>query len=111
MYFRAMKPPVNKGDILENARIEEMTLEGKGIVRVDRFVIFVEGGVPGDIVDIRIDRIKKKHAEARIQHIHTPSVDRVSPSCTYFGTCGGCKMQNISYPKQLSVKEHAVQDA
>jgi 23S rRNA (uracil1939-C5)-methyltransferase len=110
-YFSNMKAPVKKGDVLENQLVEDLTSEGQGIVRLDKFVIFVDGAAPGDCVDLSIRYVKKNYAESVIQKIITPSAERVQPNCEHFGTCGGCKMQHIRYERQLSLKQTAVHNA
>ncbi len=88
-----------------------MTTEGHGVARVDRAVLFIAGGAPGDIANIRVIRTKKKHGEAVIEQLLQPSTFRVTPACEHFGTCGGCKMQHIAYSQQLTLKEKVVVDA
>jgi 23S rRNA (uracil1939-C5)-methyltransferase len=100
-----------RGDVLQNVVIDEAVSEGMGLARVDGFVVFVAGGVPGDVADVTIRNRKKKFAEAGILRIDTPSPDRVTPFCSHFGTCGGCKWQHLSYPAQLAFKQKQVTDA
>lgn len=86
-------------DILE-VGITSYAFEGKGIARVNlddpeqdlqNFVIFVEKGYPGDLARIQITKKKKNYANAQILEILTPSSERITPKCKFFGTCGGCK--------------------
>lgn len=102
---------LQKGSIVENVEITGIGSEGKAIGRVDNFVIFVEGAVPGDFVDVLIYRKKKNFAEGRAVNIQKPSPDRVEPFCEHFGICGGCKWQHLSYEKQLEFKQGNVIDA
>ncbi|MFM7216490.1 MAG: 23S rRNA (uracil(1939)-C(5))-methyltransferase RlmD [Bacteroidota bacterium] len=106
-----MKIPIKRGDQFSALRVEELTTEGQGILRMDGFVVFVEGAVPGDIVDLQIRNVKKKYAEAVITGINVPSDQRTTPTCDHFGTCGGCRMQHIVYDTQLKVKRQSVIDA
>lgn len=101
---------IKKGEILENLNISEAGLEGNAIARIDNFVVFAEGGVPGDLADVLIYRKKKNYAEGRVVKIHQPSPDRVEPFCTHFGSCGGCKWQHLSYEKQIFYKQKHVED-
>ncbi|HEY5615446.1 MAG TPA: TRAM domain-containing protein, partial [Bacteroidota bacterium] len=91
--------------------IADAAFEGKTVSRLDGFVIFIEGGVPGDLVTARITKVKKAYGEARVVRIEEPSSLRVDPQCAYFGTCGGCKWQNVGYPTQLQFKQQHVVDA
>lgn len=83
---------------------------GKALARVDGLVVFVTGAVPGDVADLRVTAKKKSYAEAVAQRIASPSPDRVAAFCPHFGTCGGCKWQDLAYPKQLAYKQQQVVD-
>ena len=74
---------------LENIEIIDTTSKGKSVAKHDGRVIFVEGGVPGDICDITVFKRRKKFWEARIEKIHIYSERRTQPKCEHFGTCGG----------------------
>jgi len=79
--------------------------DGYGVGKKDGFVYFVTGAVPGDRVRVRVTREGKRFSYGEIVDIDRPSPDRVSPPCPYFGLCGGCALQHLSYEKQLEVKE------
>ncbi len=91
--------------MVENIAITDYAAQGKAIARLDGKVIFTEGAVPGDVVDLLLTKNKKDYAEARVLKIITPSADRVTPFCMHFGICGGCKWQMLPYPKQLQYKQ------
>ncbi|MBT6699448.1 MAG: 23S rRNA (uracil(1939)-C(5))-methyltransferase RlmD [Flavobacteriales bacterium] len=93
---------------LENIEIIDTANKGKSLAKHDGRVIFVQGGVPGDICDITVFKRRKKFWEARIEKIHTLSVRRAEPKCEHFGTCGGCKWQNMNYTSQLEFKQNEV---
>jgi 23S rRNA (uracil1939-C5)-methyltransferase len=82
--------------------------EGKALARIDGKVIFIEGAVPGDIVDVTLGKNKKDWAEGKVAAFHSLSPDRVEPFCPHFGICGGCKWQMLPYDRQLSYKEREV---
>ncbi|MFM7900822.1 MAG: 23S rRNA (uracil(1939)-C(5))-methyltransferase RlmD, partial [Bacteroidota bacterium] len=79
--------------------------------RHDGKAVFVEGAVPGDVVDVTVYKRSKSFDEGRILEIITPSPDRIEPACSHFGICGGCKRQNMDYAAQLRYKEKVVDDA
>ena len=81
------------------------------MARVNDKVYFVEGGVPGDVADILVEKDKKTFALARLYKLITPSPDREPAFCSHFGICGGCKWQNLNYQKQLELKAKQVKDA
>ena len=91
--------------------IESLSGDGKTIARQDGMVFFVEGAVPGDSVRARIVKRKKNYAEAKAIEILSRSSLRTEPRCKHFGTCGGCKWQNLSYDAQLRFKHQHVVDA
>ncbi len=101
---------VSKGS-LHRVSIEKFADKGKSIARLDGFVVLVAGGVPGDEVDVRIRRTKKKFAEADIESLITESDLRTTPRCRYFGSCGGCKWQHVDYEAQLNAKQQSVREA
>jgi len=104
-------PKLLKDDILE-IDIVDLGAEGKGIGRTkDDFVVFVKNTVPGDKARIKVKKIKKNYAEANLLDIITSSALRTKPLCRYFGTCNGCRMQNIDYKHQLELKHKTVQNA
>lgn len=82
--------------------------EGKALARVDGKVIFIEGAVPGDQVDLLLTKNKKDWAEGKVLRFKEYSTDRVEPFCEHFGLCGGCKWQMLPYELQLKYKEEEV---
>jgi 23S rRNA (uracil1939-C5)-methyltransferase len=111
---------LNKGDLI-TINIERYAFEGKGIARMnvesdsgisesDSFIIFVTGAYPGDLVSAKVKKIKKSYAEAVTEEILSPSPKRVQPRCKYFGTCGGCKQQDLDYEQQTTYKQEQVED-
>ena len=96
---------------IESVEIIDVAAEGNSLARVNEMVVFIPYGVPGDIVDIKLDKKKKSYAEAHITNIIKPSKLRVEPKCTHFGTCGGCRWQHLPYDFQLKCKQQQVKDA
>lgn len=102
---------IKKNIFVENAGIVDISSEGKSVAKVEGMVIFVDGGVPGDVADVLITRKKNSYAEGHVVAIKTPSPNRTEPVCQHFGHCGGCKWQNMNYETQLSFKHKTVSDA
>jgi len=98
---------VKKGQILK-AEISDLAFGGKGVVKIDGFVVFVEQAAPGDVAEIQVYRKKKSYAEAKILNLLEPSPFRVEPPCPYSGFCGGCKWQFIGYETQIEYKRRHV---
>jgi 23S rRNA (uracil1939-C5)-methyltransferase len=99
-----------KEKIVENLEILEFAAEGKSIGKYDGKVIFVPFSAPGDVVDVRLMKDRRNHAEGVVVNRHKDSDKRIQPVCKYFTVCGGCKWQHISYEDQLSFKETQVKD-
>jgi 23S rRNA (uracil1939-C5)-methyltransferase len=100
----------NKNIVLTNILIEDYAAEGKSLARVDGKVIFIENAIPGDVVDVKLSKNKKDWAEGFITAFHSYSPDRVTPFCSHFGICGGCRWQMLPYPLQLKYKQQQVVD-
>jgi len=96
--------------LLENVLIEDYAAEGKSLARVNGKVIFVEGAVPGDVVDVQLQKNKADWGEGFVKKFHTYSSIRVKPFCTHFGVCGGCQWQMLPYEQQLVYKHKQVFD-
>lgn len=96
--------------LLEHITITDFAAEGKALARVDEMVVFVPWAVPGDVCDLQVRRKKHSFMEAEIVKLHTPSPLRIQPFCQHFGTCGGCKWQQLPYEEQLKMKQQQVFD-
>ena len=93
---------------LENIEVINTASKGKSIARHDGRVIFINGAVPGDICNITVFKKRRKYWEARVDKIIKKSKYRIEPKCSHFGTCGGCKWQNMQYDAQLNFKQNEV---
>jgi len=100
--------------IYENVEILDLAAEGKAIAKKKigednrEIIIFVERCIPGDIVDIQINRKKKSFMEAYPIKFHKYSDLRIEAKCSHFGVCGGCKWQSLPYQKQVEFKHKQV---
>lgn len=98
-----------KHPIIDN--IELLSAGAKGVAvgkTAEGKTILVSGGVPGDVVNVKVKKAKSKYIEGTIDELLVPSKDRVQPKCIHFGVCGGCKWQNMDYAKQLQYKQEEV---
>lgn len=100
----------NRNIVVENLHVSDYAAEGKSLAKQDGKVIFMEGVVPGDIVDVRLKKNKKDWAEGTPIRFHSFSPDRVNPFCSHFGVCGGCQWQMLPYQKQLQYKHRQVEE-
>jgi 23S rRNA (uracil1939-C5)-methyltransferase len=90
--------------------LTDMAYEGHAIGRIDDLVVFAEYGIPGEEVVAEVYRKTATFASARVVEVLKPSPDRVEAPCEYYGLCGGCHWQHISYERQLELKRHVVQE-
>ena len=98
-----------KNIIYENIKIIDTASKGKSLGKTaDGKIIFIEKGVPGDIVNVNVFKKRKGYLEGRIEELTSPSPNRIEPKCNYFGLCGGCKWQNMNYTAQLIYKQKEV---
>ena len=95
-----------RGDELE-LTIDTLAFGGAGVARLDGYVVFVSGAVPGDRVKAVVGKRKRAYAEARTTEILEPSPDRIAPRADH----PGAPWQVLSYERQLEVKQSQVQDA
>ena len=95
---------------IEQMQLTDIGNKGKAVGRYNERVVFVTGGVPGDVVDVQVTKKRRNYLEGKVINVHTYSPDRVEAKCQYFGVCGGCKWQNLDYTKQLEYKEKEVRE-
>ena len=92
-------------------KIEKFSNLGCGIAKVDGQVVFVENACVEDEVKIKITKVNKNYASAKVIEIITPSPYRTEPFCPMQKVCGACQMQFIDYDYQLKLKKQIVEDA
>ena len=91
--------------------ITGVTSEGSGVGRFSGFAVFVPFALAGETVEAHIIKVTPSYAVGKLTKIIVPSPFRVEPPCPVFGKCGGCVLQNMSYPAQLEYKRQQVVDA
>lgn len=84
---------------------------GEAVGRVDGLVVFVEGGAPGDEVEVEIVEVRKTFARGRVCAILVRSPLRAEPTCPMYAECGGCQLQHLTYEAQRDAKTRGVADA
>src|SRR5262249_48844284 len=101
-------PEIRKGDSLE-LRIADLAFGGRAIAKVDGgFVVFVDGALPGDLVQATVYRKRRPYAEARTERILEPPPTGADPRCEHVPIGGGCRFQDFAYEEQLAHKERQV---
>lgn len=92
-------------------QIQDVAFGGKGVARDQGKAVFVPFTIEGELITAKIVREKKQFTEAEVIELLEPSPHRVAPECPYFGRCGGCSYQHISYEHQLELKGKQVEQA
>ncbi|MDP3975456.1 MAG: 23S rRNA (uracil(1939)-C(5))-methyltransferase RlmD [bacterium] len=119
---------IRKGEVIE-VTVQKLVLGGYGMALYDvppvdanlpKLRVFVERGLPGQRVKVLVTEKKPQYVIGQIEEVLEESPDAVEPKCPYFATtkminekkpsCGGCLWQNLSYEKQLEVKEGQVKE-
>lgn len=90
--------------------IERILPGGHGLAHAEGLTIFVPLTAPGDTVRIELDRVKGKIGFGTLKEIIKASTVRVDPPCPYFGRCGGCDFQQLTYEAQLQAKVEIIRD-
>jgi 23S rRNA (uracil1939-C5)-methyltransferase len=88
--------------------IVDLAVGGRGVARVDGFVLFVAGALQGETARVRVDRVRRGFAEGTAVAILQPSPDRAIPPCEHYDACGGCDLQHLAVPAQAEAKRAQV---
>ncbi|HSQ73189.1 MAG TPA: 23S rRNA (uracil(1939)-C(5))-methyltransferase RlmD [Rubrivivax sp.] len=95
--------------------VESLDLEAQGVAhRADGKVVFIEGALPGERVQVSVARKKNQWEQGQMSELGRESAQRVRPGCPHFGlhagACGGCKMQHLHPAAQVAVKQRVLED-
>jgi 23S rRNA (uracil1939-C5)-methyltransferase len=108
-----MKPPAESSD--EWLTVESLDLDAQGVAhRADGKVVFIEGALPGEQVQVQVVRRKNQWEQGVMTALRRESTQRVRPACPHFGlhagACGGCKMMHLHPAAQIAVKQRVLED-
>ncbi|TPV32479.1 23S rRNA (uracil(1939)-C(5))-methyltransferase RlmD [Paucihalobacter ruber] len=104
-------PRKQPNKIFTQVTVIDAGAKGKSVAKSpDGRVIFLSNAIPGDVVDIQTFKKRKSYFEGTAVNFHELSPKRTQPKCKYFGTCGGCKWQNMGYEHQLYYKQKEVEN-
>jgi len=81
-------PKPRRGDATR-VSIDDLAFGGEGVGRINGYVIFVRGGLPGDELTVRLTEARARYGRGVIERVEVPSPQRVAAPCAYFGRCGG----------------------
>ncbi len=100
----------NKRIILEDLEVIDAGAKGKAVAKApDGRVVFIDNAVPGDVVTVQTFKKKKAFYEGSAISFSKYSEKRVEPVCPHYGTCGGCKWQDMGYEHQLFFKQKEIE--
>ena len=96
-------------------QVESLDLDGQGVAhRADGKVVFIEGALPGEQVQVNVGRRKNQWEQGQATAWRSESAQRVRPGCPHFGlhvgACGGCKMQHLHPAAQVAAKQRVLED-
>jgi len=109
LYSGGIVAKPRRGDRI-TIRIDDLAFGGEGVGRAGGYVVFVRGGLPGDLLTVRMVDPRARFGRAEIEVVEEASPHRVAAPCVYFGRCGGCRLQHMTYEAQLAFKEKQVRD-
>lgn len=95
---------------LLDVKVERILPGGVGLAHAEGQTLFVSLAAPGDRARVRVESIRGRAAFASIVEVLEPSSVRVEPPCSYFGRCGGCDFQQLTYEAQLAAKAEIIRD-
>lgn len=90
--------------------IEDLTMSGEGVGRIDGYALFVKDTIPGDRVIAKATKLNKNYGYGRLMSVIEPSKDRVEAKCPVAKACGGCTLMAMSYERQLEFKRHLIEN-
>lgn len=95
--------------VFEHIQVLDAGAKGVSVAKApDGKVIFIPNVVPGDVIDVQTFKKRKSYYEGKAVKFHEYSAHRTAPVCQHFGSCGGCKWQNMDYSQQLYYKQNEV---
>jgi len=94
---------------MHQARIESLDQEGRGVARRDGKAIFIEGALPGEVVEYAPYRRKPAFELATLSRVLKAAALRAAPRCAFFGTCGGCSLQHLDPRAQVAAKQRVLE--
>lgn len=94
-----------KKNEIKTGQVLDLTHEGHGVVKIDRYPIFVPNALINETIEYKIIKVKKNFAIGKLLNVIVESDSRVEPPCVYYDKCGGCQLQHMTYQAQLTMKK------
>ena len=100
---------LNKNAIVE-VEIVDLTHEGAGVAKVDGFVFFVDNALPGEIIKMRVLKLKKNIGFGKVEEYVTLSPNRNQDIDATYLRSGIADFGHMTYEEQLKFKRKQVVD-
>ena len=100
---------MKKNDVLQGVCVD-YTHDGLGVVKSNDFTFFIRNVLKGETIDFIVTKLKKTYGYGKCIKVVEPSSERMEPCCPYYGKCGGCQLQHMSYQEQLNFKKDLVKN-
>lgn len=97
-----------KKNEVHTGKVIDLTHEGHGVVKIDRYPVFVPIALIEEEIEYKLIKVKKNFAIGKLLEVKNKSKDRVEPPCVYYYKCGGCQLQHMTYQAQLNMKKEQV---
>ena len=92
------------------ASVESLDREGRGVAHVEGKTVFIDGALPGEVVEYAPYRTKPSYELAQLLKVIRSSASRVEPRCPHYGVCGGCSLQHFDDTAQVAAKQRVLED-
>ena len=107
---RTAHMPLVKNQIIP-LTIDALSSDGNGVGRFEGQAVFVPFAAVGDVLSVKVVKIRKSYAFGIVESVLTPGTGRIPADCPIFGRCGGCCFRHLSYEAALAAKQGFVADA
>lgn len=94
--------------VLSRIYIDELDMQGQGVSTTHQPVLFVDGALPGETVDVQVTQSQKHVLKGKIKKLITPAADRKTPFCPHYAQCGGCQLQHVDTDSALEQRQQAM---
>jgi 23S rRNA (uracil1939-C5)-methyltransferase len=88
-----------------SVQILSLSLDGRGVARPSGKALFVRDALPGEEVEVAIEKSGKRFDEGVVSAVTIASEHRVEPACKFYGQCGGCDLQHLNPETAVELKQ------
>ncbi|GGC76068.1 23S rRNA (uracil(1939)-C(5))-methyltransferase RlmD [Enterococcus wangshanyuanii] len=92
-------------------KIKRLGINGEGIGYYKKTIVFVPGALPKEDISVKITKVAPRFVEGQLTKIVKAAPERVIPPCPVYEECGGCQLQHLAYPAQLTFKKDLLKQA